>query len=467
MIRKNEPVKMTDRWARSVKPRPEDGGRSEYFDTDIKGLFLRVSGETRVWGWRFRSPLGNGQPRMRLGHYVPPEDAIDNPDALTVAGARAKARRLRSLVDEGRDPAAEAKAQAEAAKAQPLRSVADLAKAFFTACEKGRYRPRGKVKRESTIAGERWLWAKHLEPHFGTVKIDALSRAAISKPLEALADAGKGVTANRARGLLFQLYAYAMKVERVASNPVAKIDALVKETPRETILSDKEVIALWGALKDPSGLRRPLPGGKSEALSVGRPVRIAMQLSMLTLQRRGEISSMREDDLDLDAAMWIVRPEVAKNGKANVVPLSPTAVTLIREALSFRPTTEAGLASPFVFPGRDDPFSKPIAPAALSHAMRDLRASIGANGITTHDLRRSFATRLGDAGVTPFDVGLLLNHSGETGGAAKVTTSTYARSRYLAERKRVVATLERLLLELVGEREADAKVVPINGGVAA
>ena len=64
-------------------------------------------------------------------------------------------------------------------------------------------------------------------------------------------------------------------------------------------------------------------------------------------------------------------------------------------------------------------------------------------------------------------MGLLLNHSAETGGAAKVTTSTYARSRYLNERKRVIATLERLLLELVGEREPDAKVVSISGGVAA
>lgn len=460
-------IKLTDRSVAALKPGAS--GRAEYFDSEVRGLFLRVSEESKVWGYRYRSPLpGGGQPRIRLGHYVSPEQAKDDPSALTVAGARARARRYRSMVDDRRDPAAEAKAEAEALNAQPLRTIDDLAAAFFTACEKGRYRPRGKVKRATTLAGERWLYDRHIKPGLGRLSLDTVSRAAIKRPLDALADDGKGVTANRARGLAHQLFAYAIKEGRLATNPVAAIDPIVKETPRERIMTDAEFRTLWAALKDPTQFRVPTADGKGKPLHVGRPVRIALQLAMLLLQRRGEISSMREADLDLEGALWTLPAEATKAGRLHVVPLPPLAVDLIREAMALRPAPDAeGRASPFVFPGRDDPLNKPIAPAALSHAFRDLRAAIGAENITPHDMRRTGASMLADVGVNPHDISLLLNHKDGSSGAAAVTLTVYIRSSFLNEKRRALLTMERLLLIRAGEREADDKVVAIKGGAAA
>lgn len=458
-------TKLTDRGVASLKPGPT--GRQEFFDSEVRGLFLRVSEDSKVWGWRYRSPTGSGQPRMRIGHYVSPEQAKDNPDALTVAGARAKARRLRSLVDEGRDPAAEAKAAKEAAKAQPVHTMEDLAQAYLTACEKGRYRPRRKVKRAKTVEGERWLWSKHWAPHIGSVKIDALTRAAICKPLDALADEGKGVTANRARALLRGMFAYAVKEGRVASNPVAGIDPIVEEVSRDRVLTDDELRAVWSALKDPTGLRMPTADGKGKPLQIGRPVRIALQLAFLSMQRRGEISTMREADVDLDAGVWTIPAEMTKGGRTHVVPLAPLSIDLIREALALRHSLDPeGRASPFVFPNRDAPMDAPISPAALSHAVRDLRAALGADRFTLHDARRSGATRLADAGVSAFDVGLVLAHASERGGAAAVT-GVYVRSAFMREKTRALALLERLILRTVGEVEDGGDVVSINGGVAA
>lgn len=457
-------TKLTDRGVAALKPGPT--GRQEFFDTEVRGLFLRVSEDSKVWGYRYRSPAGNGQPRVRIGHYVSPEQAKDNPDALTVAGARAKARRLRSLVDEGRDPAAEAKEAKDAAKAQPVRTVEDLAQAYLTACEKGRYRPRQKVKRASTIDGERWLWKKHWAPYIGSVKIEALTRAAICKPLEALADEGKGVTANRARAMLRGVFAYAVKEGRVQTNPVASIDPLVAEVSRDRVLTDDELRAVWSALVDPSGLRMPTANGEGEPLQIGRPVRIALQLAFLTMQRRAEISSMRESDVDLDTGVLTIPAEQAKGGRVHVVPLAPRSVALIREALALRPVGADGQASPYVFPSRDAPMAAPIAPAALSHAVRDLRAALGSDRFTLHDARRSGATRLADAGVSAFDVGLVLAHASERGGAAAVT-SVYVRSAYMREKARTLALLERLILRTVGEIADGGDVVSINGGVAA
>ena len=177
---------------------------------------------------------------------------------------------------------------------------------------------------------------------------------------------------------------------------------------------------------------------------------------------------MRDSDVDLEQGVWVVPPHVAKNGKQNIVPLSPTAVALVKEAMALRPEPdENGQVSGWIFPGRNAPLKAPIHSAAVSHAMRDLRAAIGADGISTHDLRRSASSWLGDAGVSAWEIGLLLNHSGENDGAAKVTTSVYVKSRYMEQRRRVITTLERVVLQMVGEREPDAKVVSISGGAAA
>jgi integrase len=459
------PIKLTDRGVAALKP--GKSGRTEYFDTEVTGLFLRVSEKSKIWGWRYHSPLpGGGQPRVRLGRYVAPEDAKDIPGALTVVGARMRARRLRSMVDDGRDPAAEARAEADAHKAQPLRTVDDLAEAFFSACEKGRYRPRGKVKRAATVAGERWLYGKHIKPHLGTVVIDAVTRASIVRPLHALADDGKGVTANRSRALLHSLFAFAVKEDRIATNPVSNIDAPMKETPRERVATDAEVIALWKALKDPTEFRKPTPDGKGAPLQIGRPVRIALQLAMLTLQRRAEVSGMRVADLDLESGLWEIPGDLTKSGRPHVLPLAPLSVTLIREALALRPAPDdQGRVSPFVFPGRDAPLERPIAPAALSHAFRDLRAAIGVCDLTPHDLRRGGASMLADAGVSPGDVSILLNHQDGMSGA-RVTRAVYIKSMFLPEKRRALLTMERLLLTRVGERAADDVVVPMREAVA-
>lgn len=453
-------TKLTDRGVAAAKA--PAGGRAELWDSAVPGLFLRVSGSSKVWGWRYRRPDGS-QPRVRLGHYVDPADARDDDAALTVSGARARARRLRTIVDAGGDPASE-KAEARAAdKAQPIRTVDDLADAYFVACEKGRYRPRRKVKRASTLAGERWLYGKHLKPHVGAVRIEALSRAGIKRPIDALADEGKGVTANRALALLRQLFSYAVKEGRVQINPVAGIDAPVEEKSRERTLTDGEIKALWSALKDPSGLRKPTDDGKGEPLTVGRPVRVALQLALLTAQRRGEVASMRIQDLDLEANVWTIPGEVAKNGTAHAVPLTPRAAELIAEAIALREAKE----SPFVFPGRNAPLEAPIAPAALSHAMRDIRAALGILDISVHDCRRTAASLMGGdrIGMTPSTVGMVLNHMGERGGSA--VTFIYLRSDFMAEKRRALLALERLLLEIVGERKPDDKVVSIGAGVAA
>lgn len=226
-----------------------------------------------------------------------PEQAGGDKQALTVAGARAKARKLQTDVDAGRDPAIEIQVVKAEARQQPLRTFDDMAQGYFLATESGEYRPSKKRKRAPTILSERNLYRKHLRP-LAPLRIEAVTKAVIRARLRDILHEGKGVTSNRARSLISQISAWGITEDRVTKNPAQQLDDLAEETPRTRVLNDTELRALWRALEDTSEYRRPLSKGRDEALMVGRPVRIAIQLLALLLQRRAEVAEMRVAELD-------------------------------------------------------------------------------------------------------------------------------------------------------------------------
>jgi hypothetical protein len=96
---------LTDRLIASLKP----ASRAVYFDTKARGLALRVTPSgTKTWTFVYRS---DGKPQwLTLGAYP----------ALTLADARALALDNRHAIDvEKRDPAAEQRAEREAAELPP------------------------------------------------------------------------------------------------------------------------------------------------------------------------------------------------------------------------------------------------------------------------------------------------------------------------------------------------------------
>ncbi|WP_292071358.1 site-specific integrase [Brevundimonas sp. UBA7534] len=239
------------------------------------------------------------------------------------------------------------------------------------------------------------------------------------------------------------------------------MDDLAEETPRTRVLNDTELRALWRALEDTSGYRRPLPKGRDEALMVGRPIRIAIQLAALLLQRRAEVAEMRVAELDFTERTWTIPAGRTKASRTTVVPLGEFSILLIREALALRPKPADGeKPSPFVFVGRGETPGA-IHPSAISHAMRDIRAAIDIPDITVHDLRRSGATRLAKARVSPFILSKLLNHANELGGGSSITMSVYVQHDYLEEKREAIECLERLILAAVRPgTELDEPAVP-------
>lgn len=459
---------LTAAFCRSAKPGVEltEKGepvfvRAAYPDREVRGLELRVaaSGE-KTWSFRYRDRITAKQSRINIGVFDPTVDApADGPGEtrrLTLQGARVAARGLRAKVDAGVDPAAELRTAREKAKAQVFSSMSELADAYFVACKAGTHRAGKRKKAASTIANEEWMWGKYLKPRIDKDTPDKVTRTRIKNVLKEVFAIAPGQS-NKCRALLSQMFNYAADEagdeDKIAVNPVARIKKLTEDTARTRRLTDTELKRVWGALENPTGLRI-VTEDKDEPVLVSEPVRLAMQLCLILLQRRAEVSGMHKDELDLVNKTWLIPEDRTKGHAEHLVPLPDMAVAIIKKALKLHETRKKA-ASSWVFPSpRTD---GPIGASALSHAMADITAALGIEDATLHDLRRTGATGIAALGVPPFVVSKVLSHK-DADGAATVTNRHYNLYAYLAEKRdaldRWAAKLEQLFELTPAQRDA-------------
>lgn len=432
---KSNAVVLTDKAVQAAKV--VGGQRLELWDARVPGLCLRVTEKgAKTWVVRYRTIDGR-QPRLTLG------TAGRAQGDLSLIEARDRASEVRRLAREGGDPAASKREKAAEARAIAIRTVGDLAEVYFRRCENGTYRATRAGKKLQTIAGERRLWAFRLLGAIGARRLEDVSRSEVRELLTAIAEEAP-IQSNRARALLRSMFNFAVREERLAVSPMTGVMAAAEEKPRDRVLTDNELRAVWCELKYPSGLKIG-DGDDAKPLWVSEQVRIALQLCLLTLQRRTEIAGMRVDELRLEEGTWTLVRERTKNGKAHLVPLPPTAVALIRSALELRGPQSN---SPFVFPSpwkklRD----KSIDGGALSHALSDIYAALKIEGANLHDLRRSGASVMASERllIPPIVISRLLNHTLDGGGGAAVTARHYAIHDYAKEKRAALHSWSKLL----------------------
>jgi integrase len=455
-------VRLSDKALLAARPRPKE--RLELWDETTPGLCFRVSNPTdeatgpfkRVWVWRYRT-LDGRQPRLTLGDYSAKHG---------LKWAREEVEDLRVRVRRGEDPAGELKRKRAAAKAQPLRTFSDLADAYLIACEKGHWKPRRKQKRASTIEGERSILKRNVRPVIGDVRLEDVDRAMLRKLFNDMIDRGIGAQTNKTHAIIRQVLAYGIAQERLSTNPAAAIEKPATETPRQRVLSDIELKALWSALESyPSDLRLPAKEGEKQGprLYLSRPMRVALQLATLLLVRRNEIAGMRLSELNLDQKTWLIPAGRMKGGQPHLVPLPTRAIELIKEAIGLAKGSRKDQPS-CVFPSPRGP-ETPIRPDSVTHAMVGLCAALGLEPAAPHDLRRTGATALTSEriGISPFIRSLLLAHRSDTGGGAAVSSNHYDVNTYLAEKRRGLEAWEGLLLEVVGERQRPSNISVLTG----
>jgi integrase len=103
----------------------------------------------------------------------------------------------------------------------------------------------------------------------------------------------------------------------------------------------------------------------------------ALEFTILTVSRVGEVLGARFEEIDINARLWTVPANRMKSGRAHRVPLSPRAIEIIREMSAVR-------VSEFVFPGMKR--EKPITDRALLMLLRGMDYG----HVVTHGFRSTF-----------------------------------------------------------------------------
>ncbi len=103
----------------------------------------------------------------------------------------------------------------------------------------------------------------------------------------------------------------------------------------------------------------------------------ALEFTILTATRSGEVLGARWEEIDLDRGVWTVPPQRMKGGREHRVPLSGRALEILRAMHEVR-------SGEFVFPGQRA--NKPLSHMAMEMMLRRMKIE----GATVHGFRSAF-----------------------------------------------------------------------------
>lgn len=325
---------------------------------DGGNLYLQV-GEAGGKSWIFRYMQAGKVRNMGLGAYVD----------VSLAEARAEAADHRQSLRKGGDPLTDRRERIRqtflAAREVHLSSVPfkDAAKSYIA------------TKAPQWTDKHRKQWEATLEtyayPKIGKLPVADIDTEHVTSILEPIWTT-KNETAGRVRGRIEAVLDWStVKKYRVGLNPARWKGhlALLLADKKDKIAPKKHLASLpYAELQDFVAKVRAMPGGAARAL----------ELAILTAARTGEIIGAKWDEFDLEAGIWVVPGERMKSGREHRVPLSPTALSLLKKL-------------PVVVDGGDWVFPGAKHGRALSNtAMLQLLKRMERQDITVHGFRSTF-----------------------------------------------------------------------------
>jgi integrase len=353
------------------------------WDEELPGLGIRFrtsSGGRVSKTWCVQYRIGDQQRRESLG----------DTRKIELTDARKIARQRFAKIELGVDPAAE-----RAAKARSQYTLQRAAADYLEA------------KRQALRPGTYANVARHLKDHWSALlnkPLAEIDRATVAAALRDIARNHGRMAAGQARKNLSALFTWAAKEGRCEVNPVAFTnDPAEGARPRQRVLSDTELAAMWHACADDD---------------FGRAVR----LLVLTGCRRDEIGRLRWSEINIDAGLLSIPGARTKNGQPLDLPLPALALDVLRLAPQRGGERVFGVRGPNGFYGWS--YGK-LAMDARIQAMTGTPLAPW----RIHDIRRSFRTGLSRIGVAPHIAERAINHI--KGGVEGV----YDRHRFEAEIK--------------------------------
>lgn len=354
-----------------------------------------------------------------------------------------------ALIAEGTNPQGEKRAEKAALKAKaaeeaaPLDLIESAAKRFMVwhSSKQKKLRPR------TTMEVAR-IFEHDVLPVWGKKRLSSLSRADKKRLISDIVDREKLYLANRVVGALKVFGKWPVEEEIVATDPFADLRKPAKETPRVRLLDDREIAALLMALKDTAGMT---PDAIISPITQ-YPIAPLVKLLLLTGARRSEVAEARWSEFDLDAKLWRLPAERAKNAVEHTLPLPDDVVDILQKLPRHELTDYV-----FSFDGRHPVTGFPPSKAKIDAKMK---ATLGAafRGWRLHDLRRTCASGMASLGIAPHVVEAVLNHkSGTVRGVAAV----YNRYSYRTEMLAALTAWSRRVREIASGEKAAGNVVSL------
>jgi len=396
--------RLTDRTLKALKPARK---RYDVMDTDVHGFGVRVTERgQRTFILIARFPGSPNPTRRALGEYP----------ALSLEKARTRARHWRDLVRQGIDPKAEEDRLRRLELRKQQTTFAAVAEDFLERHVKGHRKARD---------SEREI-RKELIAQWGERPIASITREDVVTLVDAVARRPAPYLAHIVLGHARSLFNWAINrgaygLETSPCDRVKPAALIGPKQPRQRILSDDELRALWNA---------------SEI--IGYPFGPLYRLLLLTGARKSEMAGGQWRELDLNKKLWMVPPERFKSNATHLVPLSDQAVAVLRELPRF---TKGDHLFSTTFG------EKPVAGFSKAKAILDvvMKENLSASPPpwVIHDIRRTVRTRLASLRVPDMVAEMVIGHG------RKGLQRVYDQHRYVDEMREALELWAARLRDIV------------------
>lgn len=399
------PVKkdFSDRMLRALKP-AEPGKRYVHWDAAVPGLGIRVTDKVLA------DRIGSFVLVIRFpGSKNPAPRTIGDYPATPLTDARNTARQWREDVRRGVDPAMKAAQERRAREEQ----AADTFEALLA-----RYAERKLSKLRTGKVVEQVI-RRTAVPRWGKWPVADIKRRHVIQLIEDVAE-NAPINANRLAAYLKTLFKWIVDQDRLETSPAASVKRPSKESKRDRVLTDTEMLALWEATADAGAFGR------------------AMRIMLVTAQRRTEVGAMRWSELDFKERVWRLPQARTKAARAHEVPLSDLALEILNacpriDNVDFVFTSGRAPRIPNA-DGSPNPISgwgksKDRVDAHFRKRMQEAGSNSTPEGWRLHDLRRTAATGMSKLGTDRIVIARILNH------ADREVTAIYDRHRYDNEKR--------------------------------